>query len=139
MVPHANRTLRVVVIGQTVISYWRIQDKTDIFGTSLSSGARIDHEVDPLIRDHAESLTRQFCRKTHINLAGLDFIINASDLTRDDPQALMLEINYYFGRTGLGGSIPFYGLLQAEIDNWLASLRLGIRTSLSSTPSPETS
>ena len=43
MVPHSNRTLRVVVIGQAFEVYWRIQDNPDHFGNSLSSGARIDH------------------------------------------------------------------------------------------------
>ena len=37
-----NRSLRVVVIGQKRISYWRIQSDPDQFGTALSKGAEID-------------------------------------------------------------------------------------------------
>ena len=126
VVPHANRTLRVVVIGQTIKSYWRIQDNPEIFGTSLAGGARIDHEVRPEIHHRALSLTKSFCRQTKINLAGLDFIFHESVLENDEPQPLMLEINYFFGRTGLGGSTNFYSMLQAEIDKWLTCIGLGI-------------
>jgi ribosomal protein S6--L-glutamate ligase len=124
MIPHAQRTLRVVVIGQTLKAYWRIQDDPGIFGTSLNGGARIDHDVRPVIRRKIVSITRRFCQQTRINLAGLDFLFHESDLTHDDPSPFMLEINYFFGRAGLGGSTPFYVLLQAEIDNWLAGLGL---------------
>lgn len=122
VVPHKNRTLRMVVIGQTFKAYWRIQDDPDVFGNSLSGGARIDHAVSPPIERKALSLTRRFCHQTQINLAGLDLIFHQSDLFANDPQPLILEINYFFGRTGLGGSTPFYAMLQAEIDNWLKSI-----------------
>jgi ribosomal protein S6--L-glutamate ligase len=36
----------------------------------------------------------------------------------------MLEINYFFGRRGLGGSNAFYEILTSEIDNWLDQLDL---------------
>jgi len=32
---------------------------------------------------------------------------------------LFLEINYFFGRKGLGGSEAYYKLLQQEIDRWI--------------------
>jgi ribosomal protein S6--L-glutamate ligase len=56
-----------------------------------------------------------------INLAGVDFIF---DLTQADPAAHILEINYYFGRRGLGGSRSFYRLLYEAIREWLGSLGL---------------
>jgi ribosomal protein S6--L-glutamate ligase len=53
---------------------------------------------------------------------------------KKDPQPLFLEINYFFGRAGLGGSERFYDMLQTEIDNWLAGLGLQvIRRSADST------
>ena len=36
-----------------------------------------------------------------------------------DPQPLILEINYYFGRRGLGGSLKYYRLLLNAIREWL--------------------
>ena len=126
VIPHKNRTLRMVVVGQARKAYWRVQDNPDIFGTSLTGGARIDHAVSPDIEREALTLTKRFCHQTQINLAGLDFIFHQSDLIADNPQPLILEINYFFGRTGLGGSTPFYAMLQAEIDNWLANIGLNI-------------
>jgi ribosomal protein S6--L-glutamate ligase len=123
-VPASNRTLRVVVIGQTRMAYWRIQDNPLVFGTSLSEGARIDSEAAPALRCGALDLTDAFCRRFRIDLAGFDFIFAEPRQTQRDPQPLFLEINYFFGRRGLGGSARFYALLQDAIDNWLTQLGL---------------
>jgi ribosomal protein S6--L-glutamate ligase len=40
----------------------------------------------------------------------------------DDPVPMLLEINYFFGRKGLGGSKAYYKLLHEEIQAWLAEL-----------------
>jgi ribosomal protein S6--L-glutamate ligase len=128
-VPGVNRTLRVAVIGQTQIAYWRIQDNPAIFGTSLANGARIDTQSDPNLRQKALSLSLSFCQRSRINLAGFDFIFDSSGRAGNDLQPLFLEINYFFGRTGLGGSARFYGMLQTEIDNWLAAVGLSVRRS----------
>ena len=126
LIPHTKRTLRVAVIGQTQVAYWRIQDNPLVFGTSVVKGSRIDTESDPELRQEALSLAQDFCQQTRINLAGFDFIFHESKCTKKDPQPLFLEINYFFGRAGLGGSARFYEMLQAEIDNWLAGLELSI-------------
>jgi ribosomal protein S6--L-glutamate ligase len=57
-------------------------------------------------------------------LAGFDFIFDERTLAAGRVEPLMLEINYYFGRTGLGGSEAFYKILTAEVDHWLAGLGL---------------
>ena len=134
----SKRTLRVAVIGKTRVAYWRIQDNPGIFGTSLASGARIDTEADPKLRRRALALTRSFCQQTRINLAGFDFIFDESGSTKTSPQPLFLEINYFFGRTGLGGSARFYAMLQKEIDNWLADLGLTVSRPLKATAARET-
>jgi ribosomal protein S6--L-glutamate ligase len=119
-----NRTLRVTVIGQERVAYWRIQDNPMIFGTSVAKGAQINSEAYPALKRKALTLANRFCQRARINLAGLDFIFNASGPTEPDPQPLFLEINYFFGRTGLGGSGRFYEILQAEIGRWLIDLGL---------------
>ena len=123
----SNRTLRVAVIGKTQMDYWRIQDEPGVFGSGLAKGARIDKESDPKLRLKALALTRSFCRQSRINLAGFDFIFDGPGSAKEDLQPLFLEINYFFGRTGLGGSARFYEMLQAEIDNWLVGLGLAGR------------
>ena len=121
-VPHGNRTLRVVVINQLLIAYWRVQPNQQTFGTSLASGARIDLTADPALQDLGKAAVRKVCAQTGINLAGFDVIF---DPAKSQPAPVLLEINYFFGRTGLGGSEAFYRLLVSEIEAWTAGLATG--------------
>lgn len=123
-IPDGNKTLRVVVIGQTYLSYWRIRNNTESFGSNLSQGAVIDTETDPSLRQAAIAAVKTFCNQAHINLAGFD-ILFSSEHEHNEP--LFLEINYYFGRRGLGGSERFYKRLNTEIVNWLDSLGLTLK------------
>jgi len=111
-----NRTLRVVVIGERILSYWRIQEEEGGFYTNLGRGAVIDADAEPQLQNKAIALVKQICHKTGINLAGLDVIFPA-DI--DDPDPLLLEINYFFGRRGLGGSEAYYQILLGEIESWI--------------------
>lgn len=111
-----GRSLRVVVIGETCRSYWRIQPDPARFGTQSAQGGIIDHRADMDLQKCAKDAVMDFCRKTGINLAGFDIVYDAAARNR---QPLFLEINYYFGRRGLGGSEAFYALLCREIDGWL--------------------
>jgi ribosomal protein S6--L-glutamate ligase len=121
-IPSENRSLRVVVIGQTFISYWRVQkDPTDI-RANLAAGAQINLDAEPELQQTAVSSARQFCLQTGINLAGFDFLFSSEKNCRTP---LFLEINYFFGRKALGGSEKFYGLLKTEIQKWLMDLKLG--------------
>ncbi len=123
-IPTRDRSLRVVVVGNRTIAYWRIQPVADCFGTSVTGGARIDHDADPDLQKAARAAVLNFCRQTGLQLAGFDFIFDERDLAQDRIEPLMLEINYYFGRTGLGGSEAYYKILEEQIDAWLAGLSL---------------
>jgi ribosomal protein S6--L-glutamate ligase len=118
-----NRSLRVVVIGQTYISYWRIQKNRKEFCSSLAKGAVIDKYADSELKEIAVQSVKGFCRLTGINLAGFDMLFS-SDAKENSP--LFLEINYFFGRRGLGGSERFYALLETEIKKWIDSLGLPV-------------
>ncbi len=117
-IPSQNRTLRVVVMGQNIISYWRVQFSEDEehFCSNLAKGAVIDHDSDRDLQDAAIASARDFCNKTGINLAGFDFLFS-SESSKKTP--LFLEINYFFGRQGLGGSENYYELLKTEIKRWI--------------------
>ncbi|MGD8990725.1 MAG: hypothetical protein PVI00_04640 [Desulfobacterales bacterium] len=115
-VPAGGRTLRVVIIGQRLISYWRIQNDVEAFKSSVSRGARIDAALAPGRQSVAKDFIKDFCDKTGINLAGFDVIFVP---IKEYFKPLILEINYFFGRRGLGGSNAYYGILKNEIDNWL--------------------
>jgi ribosomal protein S6--L-glutamate ligase len=121
-VPHDGRSLRVAVIGKTLETYWRVQDRPGVFGTSLAKGARIETKADPLLRRQAVYRVEDFCRRSGINLAGIDVIFDSAGSQSEEPEPLFLEVNYFFGRTGLGGSERYYTLFQAAVDAWLAGL-----------------
>lgn len=121
-IPSGNRTLRVVIIGQKFISYWRVQQNSDSFCSNLAKGGVIDYDSDQNLQDDAIEIVSAFCKRTGINLAGFD-ILFSSRLKKQTP--LLLEINYYFGRRGLGGSEKYYQILNKEIIRWLKGL--GIR------------
>ncbi|MFP4158590.1 MAG: RimK family alpha-L-glutamate ligase [Desulfobacterales bacterium] len=110
-------SLRVAVVGKTLVSYWRIQPDPGKFNAAASHGAQIDHSLHPELKEAAEKQVRTLCAKTGINLAGFDLIFPAGN---KNPAPLFLEVNYFFGRRGLGGSEEFYRLLCREIDRWLA-------------------
>jgi ribosomal protein S6--L-glutamate ligase len=114
-----NRSLRIAVIGQKFISYWRVQKDPDTFCAGLSKGAIMDFDSDPELVRAAENKVKDFCRKTGINLAGFDFLFSSENY---DDEPLFLEINYFFGRKGLGGSEKFYKILNGEIEKWLKRL-----------------
>lgn len=121
-VPTDGKTLRVVIIGRTLISYWRIREETDAFLSNVSRGARIDDALEPERQNVAKTFVKNLCNKTGINLAGFDVIFAP---VKEYIKPLMLEINYFFGRRGLGGSDAFYEILTGEIHNWLENTLSG--------------
>jgi len=122
-IPSKNRSLRVVVIGEEVVSYWRIQSDLQSFHTSLAKGASIDADSDPDLQEMAVKSVKKFCQKTGINLAGFDLLFSTEQET---VKPLFLEINYFFGRRGLGGSERYYQLLETEIYRWIKNIGLSL-------------
>jgi ribosomal protein S6--L-glutamate ligase len=119
-----GRCLRVVVVGDHIVSYWRIQSATQPFGTGVAHGAQIDHAADPDLQEKAAAIVRQISRQTRLQLGGFDFIFNRSALNHGTATPLLLEINYFFGRTGLGGSQGFYNIFTEAVDRWLSDIGL---------------
>jgi ribosomal protein S6--L-glutamate ligase len=119
LIDSGNRSIRVVVIGERLVSYGRIAGDAGGLHSNLARGGRIEDGIAPSERRAAEDLCRGFCRKTGINLAGFDVIFRTGE---GPPQALLLEINYFFGRRGLGGSEAFYRMLQEAVAHWLGGL-----------------
>jgi ribosomal protein S6--L-glutamate ligase len=118
------------VIGHFRAAYWRVQDSYRTFGTSVAKGARIDTTSDSHLIQMGQGMVDEFCRRSGVNLAGFDLIFEETARDDESPRPFFLEINYFFGRTGLGGSERFYEILQAAIDRWLADLYLAVsRTS----------
>jgi len=120
-IPSGFRSLRVVVIYRHYESYWRSHDQPGIICASLSKGARIDRVADPGLQEMAVQAVREFCARTHIDLAGFDILFSSEE---KQPVPLFLEINYFFGRQGIGGSEAYYALLVEQIHRWIADQNL---------------
>jgi ribosomal protein S6--L-glutamate ligase len=124
LVPDQHRVLRVVVIGSYRLAYWRVAQQSGSFLHNVASGALCDFDADIELQQKALKVTEDICHRTRINLAGLDFLFGHLEPEVTEPQPLLLEINYYFGRKGLGGSERYYRILQFEINQWLHALNL---------------
>lgn len=118
----SNRTLRVAVIGRRRISYWRVQPDPKRFTSGIAAGGTIDHQADPHLQAVGKAAVGEFCKRTSVNLAGIDLLF--PDPTPGRPP-YFIEVNYFFGRRGLGGSGKYYSMLLEEIRNWLADSGLG--------------
>jgi ribosomal protein S6--L-glutamate ligase len=106
-----ERDLRVVVIGDQIFSYWRTAQG---FLHNVAQGGGLDAVSDQDLQAAGREKVREFCGRSGINLAAFDLIFPAGE---NDP--VFLEINYTFGRRGLGGSEEFYLLLRQAVDKWL--------------------
>jgi len=106
-----ERDLRVVVIGDRLYSYWR---KSESFLHNVAHGGEIDTDSDQALQETGREKVRKFCQRTGVNLAAFDLVFPAGEV-----EPVFLEINYTFGRTGLGGSERFYTLLHEAVDKWL--------------------
>ncbi len=115
---HGGRDVRVVVLYDQLVSYWRVQNDPKQFLTNLSAGGVIDRKSNPHLLKKAEAIVHDFCRSTGINLAGIDLMFNEND---NGCQPLLVEINYWFGRKFFGSSQAFYGQLKKAVRRWLMS------------------
>ena len=118
-IPVNGRSLRVVVMAEKFISYWRCHEEENNFYSNLARGAVIDRDADPEMQQAALGELKKFCTQTKINLAGFDFIF---DPRQAKPTPLFLEINYFFRCHGLGGPDGYLELLTAAVREWIDSL-----------------
>ena len=116
LVPSEGNVLRAVVIGEGIRTYWKRHPEPGKMITTISAGSVIDETWRPELQEKGLTLARQVSRDSGINLVALDFVF---PLTDPDPRPLILEINYYFGRRGLGGSLRYYRLLVDAVREWL--------------------
>ena len=111
-----GNVLRAVILNKAILTYWKRPQMPEQKITTINKGAKIDREWRKDLQEKSKQTTERLMQKTGMNLAAVDFVFN---LTRHDPAPLFLEINYSFGRRGLGGSENFYGLLHKAIIEWM--------------------
>jgi len=115
-IPCKGNVLRAVVLHKKIMTYWKRPGRSQETITTISRGARVDRVWKPALQEKGREQARCIAEKTGIHLAAFDFVFN---LDHPDPQPLILEINYYFGRRGLGGTLRYYRLLLNAIREWL--------------------
>jgi ribosomal protein S6--L-glutamate ligase len=115
-VPNHGNVFRTVVIGRYLTTYWKRFSRSAQPIVSLSKGARLDHKWRPDLQQKGKEAAEDFARATGINLAAIDSLF---PLGRE-AEPLFLEVNYYFGRRGLGGTLVYYRQVHGAIQEWLA-------------------
>jgi ribosomal protein S6--L-glutamate ligase len=103
------------------MTYWKRPNKTGQVITTISRDAIIDSEWRPDLQEKGKRQAHVLTEKTGINLAAVDFVFPFS---LKDPEPFVLEINYFFGRRGLGGTENYYRLLYQAVQDWLAEAGL---------------
>ncbi len=120
-VPSGGNVLRAVIMGEQVLTYWKRPAKRGQMITTISKGARIDHDWKPALQEKGKVQAQVLSKRTGINLAAVDFVF---DFSKEDPEPFFLEINYFFGRRGLGGMDSYYRMLFRAIQDWLRGIGL---------------
>jgi ribosomal protein S6--L-glutamate ligase len=120
-IPTRPRVLRVVVIGRQVKTYWRVMTPSaDPFvKVGLALGGRLDYQADLDLMAAAEAAVSRLCRTTGIDLAAFDILFANDPAIAPADTPIFLEINYFFGRRGIGGSEALYTLLRQATRDWL--------------------
>lgn len=118
LINHGGRDVRVIVLYDRLLSYWRVQNDPGQFLTNLSAGGIIDRDSDRTLLTKAENFVHRFCQQTGINLAGFDLFFDVQDKLF---QPLFVEINYWFGRKFFGSSEAYYDELKKAARSWLES------------------
>lgn len=121
-IPNNGMDLRIVILHDHIVAYWRMVPQGVVqFYHNVSRGAEIRRIKDMNEVSSAIQLVKELQQKTGINLAGLDIMFHREDKEKKHP--LLIEINYYFGRTGLGGQEKYYNILKKAIYSWLRTIR----------------
>lgn len=111
-IPCRGNVLRVVVLGRRFFCYWKRSQAPGRMVTTVSKGAKIDKRWRPDLREKGVLQAQEMCDASGMDLAAMDFVFSVTD---PDPQPLILEINYFFGRRGLGGSLAYYRMLYKAV------------------------
>ncbi len=125
-VHHGGRDLRVVVYGDDALSYFRVGDGS--FYNNVCRGGRLDHHSDPAIREKGCRTVLDFCCRANIHVAGFDLMFP------DQGPPVFVEINFHFGRKGLGGSREHRNHMRKAIEQWKSKVKNG----LDKVPTPPT-
>jgi len=122
-VPTKGYVLRVVVFYDKLVPYWKVGKGPII---SISKGAKVMRDLFPELKEKGMDSVKEVKSKIRVDLAALDMIFDMERPTLP----LWLELNFSFGRRGLGGRRGFYDLLLRAVKTWLQDLALDPQVTL---------
>lgn len=109
-VDHGGMDLRVVVYGRQAVSYFRIGGGR--FYNNVCRGGRLNHERRPDLQQRGIDAVRALCERTAIDVAGFDLMFP------DSGEPVFIEINFHFGRKGLGGTPGHRRFWSRAVEQW---------------------
>lgn len=112
-VHHGGRDLRVVVYGDRAHSYFRVGDGS--FYNNVCRGGRLDHHSHGELQERGRRSVLELCRKASIHVAGFDLMFP------DEGAPVFVEINFHFGRKGLGGTPEHRRHMGEAIERWCSA------------------
>ena len=69
-------------------------------------------EIFPNLQERGKVAVARFCRRVGINLAGFDLMFP------DEGPPVFVEVNFNFGRKGIGGTPGFRKLFREAVELW---------------------
>ena len=108
-VQHGGMDLRVVVVGFQMVSYFRVGRG---FYNNVCRGGRVERSLFPERQEAGMDAVAKFCSLTGIQVAGFDLMFP------DEGPPVFVEINFHFGRKGLGGTPGFRRLFGEAVRAW---------------------
>ena len=109
-VDHGGMDLRVVVVGAKMVSYFRVGGGN--FYNNVCRGGRMRTEIFPELQERGMAAVARLCHLAGINFAGFDLMF------ADAGPPIFIEINFNFGRKGLGGTPGFRRLFKEAVNLW---------------------
>jgi len=123
LVPTKGYVLRIVTFYKELIPYWKVGTGPII---SIAKGAKIVENLFPELKEKGINSLKELKEKIRIDLSAIDMIFDMEKIIGP----LWLEINFSFGRKGLGGSKKFYAHLLRAVKTWLKDLGLSPKVTL---------
>ena len=116
LIPSGGNVLRVVLLGNKIITYWKRPLLEGSLITTLSRNAVVDKDWKKDLQEKGRMQATVFAEKTGSDVVAMDYVF---PMEHPEPEPHLLEVNYYFGRRGLGGSLNYYRLLYEALQEWL--------------------
>lgn len=105
--------LRVVILGDDHRAYWR-HGADGQWRSNLSQNGTADFDSRPGEMAAGVALARRLADAAGLDMAGVDVLMPPGE------RPLLLEINFFFGRSALGGTDAFLQMHMAAVHRWLA-------------------